>query len=97
MSALVPFSPGTTETASASTSSASVTLDGPSAQVRVFNSTAAVAFIHFSSGAYTATSADTPMAPGAVEVFTKSPAHQICAVILSSGTGSVYFTVGNGS
>lgn len=92
-----PFSPGTTETLSASTSSASVTLDGDTNQVRVYNATAAVAFIRFTTDASTAVNTDTPIAPGSVEVFTKAANKNIASAILASGTGSVYFTIGHGS
>lgn len=88
---------GTTETLSGSTSSASVTLDGETNSVRVYNAAAGIAFIRFTSGASTATTNDLPVAPGSVEVFTKPAGYLICSAILSAGTGNVYFTPGHGA
>lgn len=64
--------------------------------LRVFNSTTAIAFIHYGNGAQTATTADIPIAPGAVEVIQVGGYADTVAVILSTGTGSVYVTKGSG-
>lgn len=89
----------TTKTISASVTTASATWadnDMAGDCLRVFNSTTAIAFIHFGNGAQTATSADLPIAPGAVEVIQVGGYANTVAVILSTSTGSVYVTKGSG-
>lgn len=89
----------TTKTVSASTTSASATWadnDKAGDCLRVFNNTTAVAFLKYGIGAQTATTANIAIAPGAVEVIAVGDATDTVAVILSTGTGSVYLTKGSG-
>lgn len=81
--------------AATSTTSASAALDAYSNNVRVYNAGATAAFIRFAVGATTAVVTDMPIAPGATEVFTKGNA-TVASAILASGTGTVYFTCGEG-
>lgn len=88
-----------TNTISGSTTSASATwgaADQGGDCIRVFNSTTAIAYIKYGKGAQTATSADLPIAPGGVEVIGVSDGVDTVAVLLSTGTGSVYVTKGTG-
>lgn len=88
-----------TKTISGSTTSASATFtsaDQGGDCLRIFNSTTAIAFVKYGKGAQTATSADLPIAPGAVEVIGISEGVDTVAVILSTGTGSVYVNKGTG-
>jgi hypothetical protein len=89
------FSPISTATAAASTTSASVTLPANADSILVFNATAAVAFVAI--GVSTATVANTPVPAGTRQLFDSSPYVTSAAVILASGTGSVYFTAGLGT
>lgn len=89
----------TTKTVSASTTSASATWadnDKAGDCLRVFNNTTAVAFLKYGLGTQTATTANIAIAPGAVEVIMIGEAADTVAVILSTGTGSVYLTKGSG-
>lgn len=89
----------TTKTISASTTSASATwtdADKSGDCLRIFNSTAGVAFVRIGRGAQTATTADIPIAPNAAEVIGCNDNSDTVAVILSTGTGSVYATKGEG-
>lgn len=84
-----------TVSAATSVASASAALDQYSNCVRVYNSGATAAFIRFTVDASTATLTDMPLAPGATEVFTKGTC-TVASAILASGTGTVYFTNGEG-
>ena len=87
---------GQTVKIAASDTSASGVLPITSADVRVYNATAVVAFIRFSGAANPeATTSDIPIPPGGVEVFSANGAKYV-AVILDSDTGDVYFTAGRG-
>jgi hypothetical protein len=95
MSATKPFSPGTTQTISASTTSAVTSSAIAGNAVRIVNATASLAFVNFTTAAGTATNAHTPVPSGVVEVLS-IPAGAYVAVILAAGTGSVYVTSGDG-
>lgn len=97
-----PFAPlahGNTVTVSASTTSAAGTLPAAivgGCDLRVHNATTAIAFVRWQNAAApTATTDDIPIPAGGVEVFEANSAAYV-AVILSAGTGNVYFTVGRG-
>lgn len=65
--------------------------------LQIFNNTSAVAFCTWGVGAQTAIAgASYPVAPGAVVVVNCLPQIDTVAVILSSGSGNVYFTKGWG-
>jgi hypothetical protein len=97
-----PFSPtlGGSITIAASTTSAQGTLSTVSAQfttLRVVNATTGVAFIRFTSTQNeVATSADTAMLSGTVEVFSHAQGQLYVSVLLASGTGNVYVVAGEG-
>lgn len=97
-----PFSPalGGSITIAASTTSAQGTLSSVSSQfsvIRVVNATTGVAFIRFTSvQGEAATSADTAMLSGTVEVFTHTEGQLYVSVVLASGTGNVYVVAGEG-
>lgn len=88
---------GATTTVAASTTSAdeSISTKGRT-QVLVTNAAAALAYIKSGIGAQTATSADTPVLASSAQVFSIPSNHDTVAVLLASGTGNVYFTVGIG-
>ena len=62
-------------------------------QVRVFNLAGAVAYVRLGG---VASSADLPMPAGGVEVLTVQPGVTTISVVLASGTGNVYATLGSG-
>ena len=95
---LNPFTPVTagTLTASATTSSSSVTLTIINQAVRCYNAGSVPVFVRFTKGASTAVVAtDMPLAPGVVEVFNVGISDTI-SVITGSSTATVYFTSGEG-
>jgi hypothetical protein len=84
----------------ASTTSAGSVLDAVASPristLRVFNGSSAVAHFRTGIGAQTAVLTDTFIAPGSTETFVVPPAHTHAAVILSAGTGAIYFQRGSG-
>jgi hypothetical protein len=65
--------------------------------VLVYNATASTAFFKLGAAAdLTATVQDTPVPPGERMLVDGGPFVTYAAVILQSGTGSVYFTLGVG-
>lgn len=88
---------GATTTVSASTTSAdeAIATKGRT-QVMVTNATSSLAYIKSGIGAQTATSADTPVLASTAQTFSIPSNHDTVAVLLVSGTGNVYFTVGIG-
>jgi hypothetical protein len=94
-----PFRPrGDTVTVSASTTSAQGTFstarDGGYDTCRVYNATDAVAFVAFGDNPTAAAATSLPMAPQSIETFEVTGTDTKIAVILSTGTGSVYATMG---
>jgi len=92
-----PFRPAGTVSVAASTSSANVALTGGGTTVLVYNSSAATAF--FVLGAASSLSAsptNTPVPAGARMLVEAGPFVTYAAAVLASGTGSVYFTIGDG-
>lgn len=65
-------------------------------QVRVYNATTCIIFVKFGFSTVTATTADVPIAPGAVEVLSAAPSWTYVAAITQSCSGNVYFVRGNG-
>jgi hypothetical protein len=100
---ILPFMPGDTRSISASTSSAAtgsalVPAKGGPTQVRIHNAAAGLAFVKFGTSGVSAAATDLPVPAGAVEVVSV-PASDVAtfgAAVLSSGTGTVYLTVGAG-
>lgn len=93
------FSPVESITVSASTATAAgsfKTTGIDAANMRVSNPTSAVAFVRWGSGAQTAVATDTPVLAGQSVMLPKGVGIANVAVILSTGTGSIYFTACNG-
>jgi len=92
-----PFRPAGTASIAASTTVASVALAGGGNAVLVYNATGATAFFRLGGASgLTATSFDTPVPAGARMLVGGGPFVNHAAVILSSGSGTVYFTLGDG-
>lgn len=64
--------------------------------IRVYNAGTATVFVRWGTGAQTATTADMPVVPGVVELFSKAPADDTFAGITASSTATVYITCGEG-
>lgn len=96
--ARAPFGPmqGGTVSISASTTSADEAIAVGQHQLHVANPTSAVAFVRTGRGATAATAADFPVLPGTDRIISIQPSHDMAAVILSAGTGTVYVTPGTG-
>lgn len=93
-----PFRPSGTTSVAASTTAASTALAGGGSSILVFNNASAVAFIRFGTTAATAaTNADTPIPSGGRMLLDGGTLITYASAILVSGTGSVYFTRGDGS
>ena len=92
-----PFRPAGSVGAAASTTVANVALAGGGQAILVYNATTAVAFFRLGgASALTATTADTPVPPGGRMLVDAGPFVTNAAVVLSTGTGNVYFTRGDG-
>jgi hypothetical protein len=92
-----PFRPAGTASLAASTISAATPLAGGGSAVLVFNAAAATAFFRLGAAAgLTALASDTPIPPGARMLVDGGPFVSYAAAVLSSGTGNVYFTLGDG-
>ncbi len=92
-----PFRPAGTASVAATTTAKTVGLVGGGNAVLVFNATSATAFFRLGgAGALIATTSDTPVPPGAQMLVGGGPFVSVAAVILSAGTGNVYFTLGDG-
>lgn len=93
-----PFRPAGTVSLSAGTASSAVALSGGGESVVVTNAAQAVAFVTFGpTAAVTATTAGMPVLPGG-RVLLAAHAHtRFAAAVLASGSGSLYFTLGDGS
>ena len=92
-----PFGPGATVSLTCSGTSASVQVSGSSAvrMVRVYNSGAVDVFIKSGDSTVVATTSDTPMPPGIVEILNIGT-KQYIAGITASGQAKLYFTIGVG-
>lgn len=91
------FRPGAaTVNIAATATSSSVALNANAYAVRVVNTGTVPVFIHFSNDpAFVAsTTTSMPVLGGATETFEKGPLSSVSAV--STGTATVYFTVGEG-
>jgi hypothetical protein len=100
---LEAFTPGTTVSLSATTSSARVLLTGADGklkrQVRLYNSGTVVVFVRITNDQGVAVATDMPLAPGVPELVTVQDANgsqRYLAGITASGSATVYATVGEG-
>lgn len=97
------FSPyGASSTATAATTTAATALTLPTTlgrrwQVRVVNVGATPVFIVFGVVGVTATTAGTPVAAGATNIFSVPEGTTHVATIVGTGTAVIYFTAGEGS
>jgi hypothetical protein len=92
-----PFRPAGTAAVAASTTSANVPLVGGGGAVLVYNASSTTAF--FRLGAATglvALATDTPIPTGQRMLVDGGPFVSYAAAVLASGTGNVYFTLGDG-
>lgn len=92
----ISFFPGATQSISATSTSASVTVDEYTKAVRIYNKGPNTAFIKFGIGATTATTSDMPIPSGGIEVFSKDRADKIAAICAATETATVYVTTGEG-
>jgi len=92
-----PFRPAGTATLAASATSANVSLVGGGSAVLIYNASAATAFFKLgASPGLAAAVTDTPVPAGARMLVDGGPFVSVAAAILPSGTGNVYFTLGDG-
>lgn len=98
---LMPFQPSTTLTVSVSSSASTATLvpapSNPSWQEMLTNGGTQLAFCKFGGSTVTATTSDTPIPAGVVEVFTLDQDQKYISCITSTSTTTVYATGGKGS
>jgi hypothetical protein len=92
-----PFRPAGTASAAASTTVRTIALAGGGSAVLVYNASSATAFFRLGGATgLSATTSDTPVPPGARMLVGGGPFVSFAAVVLSAGTGTVYFTLGDG-
>jgi hypothetical protein len=92
-----PFRPAGTASVVATTTANTVALVGGGNAVLVYNAASSTAFIRLGgASALTATISDTPVPAGTRTLVGGGPFVSHAAVILSTGTGTVYFTLGDG-
>lgn len=92
-----PFRPAGSVAVAASTTASNAALAGGGQAVLVYNASTAIAFFRLGgASALTATIADTPVPPGGRMLVDAGPFVTNAAVVLSTGTGTVYFTLGDG-
>lgn len=90
------FEPNATVTLAVSTTSAEVTtLTASDNIVRIHNGTTGLVHVRWGTTAQTAVTTDMPIGSGHTESFTKNNAIRLAA-IMSSGSGTIYITTGNG-
>ena len=93
-----PFRPAGTASLAAGTASANVALPVGGDSLLVTNSASAVAFVRLGSDpSVAATTGDTPVLPGARMLLGVNPLINTAAAILAAGSGTVFFTRGDGS
>ncbi len=93
-----PFRAAGTATLAASTASATVALAGAGEAVLVFNASAVIAFVRFGTdGSVVASAADTPVPAGGRLLLHVGDYARTAAAVLAAGTGSVFFTRGEGT
>ena len=92
-----PFRPAGTASLSASTTAATVALTGGGSGVLIYNASAATAFVLLSAATGTlAAATDTPVPAGGRMLIDGGPFVSFASAVLASGTGTIYFTLGDG-
>lgn len=93
-----PFVPSSTATLIGTTNSSSVALGSGGDTVVVTNTAASIAFVRFGSDStIAASSTDMPVLPGNRVILALNPLISYAAAVLTSGTGNILFTRGDGS
>lgn len=96
--AVSPFRPTGTVSLSATTTSGNVPLLGGGDSVVVTNATSAVAYVRFGTdSSVTASASDMPILPSTHAMLCINPLVSYGAGVLTSGSGSLLFTRGDGS
>lgn len=88
--------PAGTTSITGTTTSASASVDGSAATIRLYNASAVDVFVRWGKGTQTAVVTDMPIAPGSTECFTKGDADTIAAITASGSSNTLYITVGSG-
>lgn len=92
-----PFRPAGTVSVAATTSAQTIALVGGGNAVLVYNASSATAFFRLGGATgLTAAMSDTPVPAGARMLVGGGPFVSNAAVLLSAGSGTVYFTLGDG-
>ncbi|OYV33848.1 MAG: hypothetical protein B7Z81_10850 [Acidocella sp. 20-61-6] len=92
-----PFRPAGTASVAATTIAQTIALVGGGNAVLVYNASSATAFFSLGGASgLTASMADTPVPAGARMLVGGGPFVSHAATLLSAGSGSVYFTLGDG-
>ena len=92
-----PFRPAGTVSITATTRASQIPLAGGGNAVLIYNAAATTAFFRLGGATgLTATINDTPVPPGGRMLVGGGPFVSYAAVLLGSGTGLVYFTLGDG-
>ena len=95
---IAAFTPEATVSIAASTASAAAVLTGTGPSLLVYNATSSTAFLSLgASSATTATANTLPIPAGQQILLGISATVTAAAVVLSSGSGTVYLTRGSGS
>lgn len=95
---IAAFSPEATVSITAGTSSNAVALGGSGPSLLVFNTTSSIAFLSLgASTSVNATTSSLPVPAGAQLLLTVGATVAAAAVVLASGSGTVYLTRGSGS
>lgn len=93
-----PLMVSATATLAAGTTSANIALAGTGEAVLVYNAASVVAFIRFGmDNTVVATAADMPIPPGTRMLIHASEFSKTVAAVLASGSGTVYFSRGQGT
>ncbi len=98
MGSTQPFRPVGTASLTAGATSSAVALAGGGESVVVTNTAGTLAFVRFGADpSVAATTADMPVLPGTRVMLAANSLITYAAVLLTSGTGLVLFTRGDGS
>ena len=98
MGSTQPFRPVGTVSLAAGTGSTAVALAGGGESVVVTNTAGTLAFVRFGADpSVAATTADMPVLPGSRVMLAANSLITYAAALLTSGSGSVLFTRGDGS
>jgi hypothetical protein len=92
-----PFRPAGTAAAAATTTVTNVTLNSGGGALLIYNAAPSTAFFRLGGASrLSATTSDTPVPAGGRMLVDAGPFVSNAAVVLGSGSGMVYFTLGDG-